>query len=291
MNASTIARLVACATAAACAVAACTFGALDDLTGGADAGAGDTGAASDAGTSSDGDAASAADSGGGDAGDAGRWCERQATPSTFCDDFDIGSLTYGWQDLVNRDAGTTALDEMIAASPPRSFAVTTPGFAGQGWGGPFLMRIFPAGPRTISFAADVRVDAVDPAAGPAVWLMSLGLAGSGQGVRYEAVIAFSRTSGWVVVEALPDATYPQHTISSTLPVPGQFYRLAIEYAVAPSGVGGSWTATVDGKSPVSNTVTASSAYGDVTLLTGIEYAQGPSGPWAVHVDDVTVDTQ
>jgi len=256
------------------------------------------GGSDDAGTI---EASSPADGGGDDATspidalpkvapDASQWCVTQ--PSPFCDDFDEDPLAQGW-DEVAAQHGAIALDDGSYATPARSALAQVDALPAGGSAYARLAKRVAQITTDMTYAFDVRLDAVDPSA-PVV-VAAIGLADS-RGVTFETVDVWLGATSSSVDEYASDGDGGVLTRSHPFaPVPlGAWTRIALELTLPLDAglgaglltvhVGGDATPPVVDRAPMLDV----SQPGFPAVYLGV-VAAGPSTPAAVRYDDVTFD--
>jgi hypothetical protein len=221
------------------------------------------------------------------------FCASQSPAPLFCCDFDTTPMPWGW-DSVQTNMGSVALDDHIHESAPYSLgASTVPETTGYLLALVQKSFIQPLGDSKLEF--DVYFDTIDP------------------GAQYDKLAAIARGDGenpWTLYFQMPRAgkidiataepaedggiQYADYefTEAGGAVVTGKWIHVEIDTIKADGGTGiGEISARVDGEvalAPVA--VDSEAAVGAPTIQLGLTGIGTPTGPWALHIDNVTFDT-
>jgi hypothetical protein len=217
------------------------------------------------------------------------FCATRSPMPTFCSDFDRVPFPWGW-DSVQESKGRATLDDHIYLSPPHSLYVTTmPESTGYLYANVQKSFTEPLGDSQLQF--DFYLDTVDPDA-QYDKLMGLTLAGTSPewGVFFQLNTATQLGIGTQEPGdgGVDYAGYDLGDAGGTV-VLHKWVHVEVDTIKAASGTGiGEFQVMIDGElalPPVP--VTSTAAFGPPTLALGLTGSNTPTGPWAVHIDNVT----
>jgi hypothetical protein len=221
------------------------------------------------------------------------FCASQSPTPLFCCDFDTTPMPWGW-DSVQTNMGSVALDDHIHESPPYSLqASTVPETTGYLLAMVQKSFIQPLGDSKLEF--DMYFDTIDPGA-QYDKLATIMLGDSDD--PWTIYFQMPRAGQIDIATADPLADGGVHYIDYEFTeaggavVTGKWIHVEIDTMKADSGPGiGQLQARVDGVlalAPVP--VDSKVAVGAPTIQLGLTGIGTPTGPWALHIDNVTFDT-
>jgi hypothetical protein len=220
------------------------------------------------------------------------FCASQSPAPLFCCDFDTTPMPWGW-DSVQTNMGSVALDDAIFESAPHSLqASTVPESTGYLYA--MVQKAFtqPLGDSKLEF--DMYFDTIDPDA-QYDKLLTMTLGDS----ENPWTLYFQMPSAGKIDIATADPTEDggvhyndyEFTGAGASVVTGKWIHVEIDTIKADSGAGiGEIAARVDGAlvlAPVA--VDSAAAVGAPTIQLGLSGIGTPTGPWELHLDDVTFE--
>ena len=252
-----------------CAASACLFPTVDGL-----------GPTTDAASTSDGS----------DAGAGTGYCQTLTPKVLFCEDFDEGSLTAGWDATNTTSPATATLSTSTFESPPASFLALAPNVPLSQYLRSDLEKTFtgPIGNAALTF--DLYLGQVDPNT-PYTKLVSLEFDGNNPAYYLYIQIPNSTTIDIADQEPTADGGV-QYGDFGPSPIPALNTWTHVELDLASSG-----NVTTAASLLLNGTVVipvfslpSPDAFGNVTLEIGLAGLGGPTSGWSVQVDNVTFDT-
>lgn len=248
---------------------------LDGALEGASSEAATTDSSADAG----GDAASAVD--------AGPFCAR--VDASFCEDFDDPVRATRWT-LSNVRKASHGIDDSASTSPPSSlFAMTNALDAGET--AESYRRIdFPDRATSLTYAFDLRID---QRATQGFLIAEAGLDDKAKtGFTYATSFILGDTMDTVEESAQGTAnTYDDHVLGSRVPT-GKWTRVSVSVQRQDTG-SYALVVTIDGQPVLTEALTLwkNLTGGKPYITVGAGYVPGPTQPWSIRMDSLTLDVQ
>jgi hypothetical protein len=256
-------------------------------------GGGETGASREAGPLPE---ASPGTDGGIDAADAAPtvpYCDSLVPKATFCDDFERSNATvvgsWGSRDLSG--GGVVSIDPSTRTATGHELTTSIPVFAAGSISQAALHRTFDGSAQRIKLSYALRIEAAPGQGSQQVMLVSVSPPASNN--DFFQTYLFVTPSGVVLVEqtfpagAGAGGNFVQNTLSKPI-VFGQWQRIEMTVTLAaPASV----LLTVDGTVAFSGAADPAYRPGQVSVAGGIHYTVTPSGPLALHIDDLSIDLE
>jgi hypothetical protein len=228
-------------------------------------------------SSSGGDAASAVD--------AGPFCAR--VDAAFCEDFDDPARATRWT-LSNVRKAAHGIDEAASTSPPSSLFATTSALDAGETAESYRRIDFPDRVKSLTYAFDLRIDT----RGTQGFLIAeAGLDDTANtGRTYAASVVLGDTTD-TVEESSQGATntYDDHVLASRVPT-GKWTRVSVSIQRQDTG-SYALVVTIDGQAVVTEALTLwkNLTGGKPFVTVGAGYVPGPSQPWSIRMDSLTLD--
>jgi len=216
--------------------------------------------------------------------DAGPFCAR--VDASFCEDFDDPIEASRWSLSTVQKAAHGIDDAAFTSAPLSLFARTNTLVTGES-AASYRRVDFPSRMSSVTYAFDLRVDT---RAQSEFLVAAAGLVDPA-GVTYSASIVLGDTSDMVeeAREGVMPSMYADHVLGMRVP-DGRWTRVSVSMTKRNQG-GFDLLVTLDGQ-PVASTplgLWAGITGGTPYITIGSAYIAGPSAPWAIRIDSLTVD--
>lgn len=217
--------------------------------------------------------------------DAGPFCKR--VDASFCEDFDDPVEASRWN-LSSVRKAAHGIDNAAFTSPPLSLFGTTSTLAAGESAESYRRIDFPNQLSSVTYAFELRVDT---RAQSGFLIAAAGLVDTaGTGLTYSASLVLGDSND-TLEEAREGASnmYADHVLGMRIP-DGRWTRVSVAMTQRTSG-GFDLLVTLDGQTVVSAAlglwtgITGGTPY----ITIGSAYIAGPSAPWAIRIDSLTVD--
>lgn len=219
--------------------------------------------------------------------DAGPFCAR--VDASFCEDFDDPVSATRWTLSAVRNAAH-GIDVAASTSPPASlFAMTDALGAGQT--AESYRRIdFPDRKRSLTYAFDLRID---QRAQKGFLIAAAGLDDTANsGFTYSASLVLGDATD-TLEESSEGAmkTYNDHVLGSRVPT-GAWTRVSVSVRLQDTG-SYALVVSLDGKAVLTEALTLWKGFtdGKPYITVGAGYVPGPTQPWSIRMDNVTLESQ
>ncbi len=218
------------------------------------------------------------------------WCAKETAAHLLCDDFDDPNRNPGWT-VTEASNGTQTVDSQSSSSAPASLFVTTTTLATTNSIAQIARRRSLATlPNEVSFTYALKLEKIDLQAGMVIGTIEAPVPNSQS--PYSAELVIESSGKPTLEEAVPSnfgpSTYTSFPISSALPT-GQWHQVKVSVAFgAPHVV----TISFDGAVVLTHTAGYQGSFnGSPKVSIGGVYMHGPSAPWNIRFDNVTVDVK
>jgi hypothetical protein len=289
-----VARVGGATLASLALLAACSLTtSLDGLKGGADDtvtpsdGGGETGASGEAGPLPDGGTGS---DGGvdADAGPTVPYCDSLVPKPTFCDDFERtnANVVGSWGTRSLGGGGVVTIDPSTRTATGRELNASIPVFPAGSVSQASLDRSFAGIVQKLTLSYALRIEAAPGQGSQQVMLVAVSPPASNG--DFFAAYLFVMPSGVILIEqtfpggAGAGGSFVQNTLTAPI-VFGKWQRVEMTLTLTtPASI----LLTVDGAVAFDGAADPAFKPGLITVDNGIHYTNTPSGPLALHVDDL-----
>jgi hypothetical protein len=226
--------------------------------------------------------------GGIDAGPPGPFCASIVPKPTFCDDFERTSLIGAWENRSLSGGGSVTLAPSTRTPTGQELITKIPVFPAGSVSVASLDRNFVSAQRvTLSYA--LRIEAAPGQGSQQVMLVAVTPPGA-SGDFFHTYLFVTSAGVMLVEETFPGGSNAGGSfVPNTLSVPivfGTWQRIDMTLTlVAPARL----VLAVDGKTAFDGAAVPFYRPGVVAVGAGIHYTDTPSGPLALHVDDLYLD--
>jgi hypothetical protein len=255
-------------------------------------GGGETGASDGAGPLPDGGVGS--DAGiDADAGPTGPYCDSLVPKPTFCDDFERtnANVVGSWDTRALNGGGVVTIDPSTRTATGRELNASIPVFAAGSVSEAALDRTFVSSAQRIKLSYALRIEAAPGQGRQQVMLVSVSPPASNNDF-FEAYLFVMDTGVILVEQTFPagvgaGGNFVQNTLTTPIAF-GKWQRIEMTLTLtAPASI----LLTVDGAVAFNGAADPAFKPGQVSLAGGIHYTDTPSGPLALHIDDLFLDLE
>jgi hypothetical protein len=219
--------------------------------------------------------------------DAGPYCA--LVDASFCEDFDDPVRATRWT-LSNVRNAAHGIDDAASTSPPSSLFATNDALDAGQTAESYRRIDFPDRVTSVTYAFDLRIDQ----------RAQQGFLIAQAGLNDTAKTGFTYSTSFILGEAQDTVeesaqgtptTYSDHVLGSSVPT-GTWTRVSVSVQRQDTG-SYALVVTLDGKAVLTEALTLWKNFtgGTPFITVGAGYVPGPTQPWSIRMDSLTVDTQ